>query len=252
MATFVHHIACITCGSSDARAVYSDGSEYCFSCGATNRADRPGFVVAEDEKSFTLPRDLAQDFPEQVFKWIQPTGIEIHDLIRNGYFYSQFTGGLYRLLDRERHSSNVSRRVLDTNASSADVRWLLGNRTSTSKSQFLGSKEETDGYVQLSSASGLPQGRTTGLIVVEDSLSAIKCARLMDSIPLFGSSISNNKLTRIVKGYERVYIWLDSDKYRNAQHIAIRCKVLGKQAECIYTELDPKYLNANEVIDAKI
>ena len=35
---FVKHIACEGCGSSDARAVYSDGSEYCFNCKTHSRA----------------------------------------------------------------------------------------------------------------------------------------------------------------------------------------------------------------------
>lgn len=32
MANFVKHVACEECGSSDARAIYSDGSWYCWSC----------------------------------------------------------------------------------------------------------------------------------------------------------------------------------------------------------------------------
>lgn len=240
MATFVKHVACQSCGSSDARAIYSDGSEYCFSCGATSRADRPGFSSTEDEKPFSLPRDLVQEYPEAVFKWIQPTQLSAHDLIRNRYFYSKFTGGLYRLLGGPSHHG--LRESVGSSSNAADVRWLLAG-SSAPKSRFFGSKEEASGLIQLS-----PEGSTTGLIVVEDSLSAIKCARLMDSIPLFGSSISNDKLARIVKGYKQVYIWLDSDKYKNAQHIAIRCQLLGKEAKCIYTELDPKYLNPHEVI----
>ena len=30
--TFIKHTSCESCGSSDANAVYSDGSTYCFSC----------------------------------------------------------------------------------------------------------------------------------------------------------------------------------------------------------------------------
>ena len=32
MADFVKHTSCDNCGSSDARALYSDGSWYCWSC----------------------------------------------------------------------------------------------------------------------------------------------------------------------------------------------------------------------------
>lgn len=49
MADFVHHEAC-TCGSSDARAVYSDGSKFCFSCGeyfkSNGEKERPSRAIS--------------------------------------------------------------------------------------------------------------------------------------------------------------------------------------------------------------
>ena len=36
---FITHQACPSCPSSDALAIYSDGHEYCFSCGYTNFAN---------------------------------------------------------------------------------------------------------------------------------------------------------------------------------------------------------------------
>lgn len=39
---FVMHIACDSCGSSDANALYSDGHTHCFSCGATTQPDNSG------------------------------------------------------------------------------------------------------------------------------------------------------------------------------------------------------------------
>ena len=36
---FLRHEACDKCGSSDAKAVYSDGSTYCFACKTAIRAD---------------------------------------------------------------------------------------------------------------------------------------------------------------------------------------------------------------------
>lgn len=84
--------------------------------------------------------------------------------------------------------------------------------------------------------------------LVEDSLSAIKVSRVIDSIPLFGSSINNDKLVRILKGYDRVYVWLDENKFTTAQSIAVRCQLLGVDAKVIYSQLDPKYCNAEEFI----
>ena len=43
---FIKHIGCEECGSSDANALYSDGSTYCFSCKTTKQA---GAVQIKDE-----------------------------------------------------------------------------------------------------------------------------------------------------------------------------------------------------------
>ena len=36
--TFIKHTECSSCGSSDANAVYSDGSTYCFSCKKSSKS----------------------------------------------------------------------------------------------------------------------------------------------------------------------------------------------------------------------
>lgn len=68
----------------------------------------------------------------------------------------------------------------------------------------------------------------------------------MDCYPLFGSSIGNGKLSRLVAPYDTVWVWLDSDKLNAARSIAERCLMLGKQAHVVFTQQDPKYLNADE------
>ena len=48
---FLRHEPCSCCGSSDARAVYDDGSEYCFSCEDYKLADdSTGMVNKQKEK----------------------------------------------------------------------------------------------------------------------------------------------------------------------------------------------------------
>lgn len=50
--THLYHESCPACGSSDARAVYSDGHTYCFSCGAHT----PGEGAVEDRPRAAQPR----------------------------------------------------------------------------------------------------------------------------------------------------------------------------------------------------
>jgi KaiC/GvpD/RAD55 family RecA-like ATPase/ribosomal protein L37E len=44
LAAFIKHTSCDSCGSSDARAVYEDASQHCFSCGFTKPSDE--FIAA--------------------------------------------------------------------------------------------------------------------------------------------------------------------------------------------------------------
>jgi ribosomal protein L37AE/L43A len=51
MAVFIRHESCEKCGSSDAKAVYDDGSWHCFSCRATKASDEYLEEVQEQKKS---------------------------------------------------------------------------------------------------------------------------------------------------------------------------------------------------------
>lgn len=263
MATFVKHTSCKRCGSSDALAHYSDGGEYCFSCGAVGGADRPGFLSAtSEEPSFKLPDSLSRNFTQEQLNWIKPTGITVTELIQNDY-YSQVNGLLWRVLE---HGCAESRRVAPHGSGPKNrfygVKSTINGTIPCRRSggEGMGShllqngrphyeEKNGDSLQQEGASSSIHSaGNFHCLVIVEDSLSAIKCARHLDAVPLFGSSISNEKLVRITKEYKLIYVWLDSDKYSQAQLIAGRIKMLGKQSRVIYTELDPKYLDANHYV----
>lgn len=257
MAVFLYHGPCSRCTSSDALAHYSDGATYCFSCGsgsgsnAASFSAKEAFLEEEDEELPLLPSDLSRSFPQEVLEWVQPTGVTYAELIRNGYFFSRTERGLLRVLSQERlggtHSGTTCdgrvsgrnpyevRRIFRNDAGSEGVAWK------GPKTLFRGNKEDTYGGVQ-----PLDGGRKGEVCIVEDSLSAIKVGRVVDGYPLFGSSVSKDKLTRITQGYDKVFVWLDSDKLNNARQIAEQCLMLGKRASVIHTDLDPKYLDAND------
>ena len=81
MADFVEHTSCDKCGSSDANALYDDGSTYCFSCGKptgggdkhkevkrVNKKDKPVYYDGEFESlpKRHIARDLAKFFGVKV------------------------------------------------------------------------------------------------------------------------------------------------------------------------------------------
>ena len=244
MATFVRHTACPVCGSSDALAHYSDGSSYCYSHGKpVSHSDKPGFIVVDEEgPDWSLPHDLSTDnFPIEFFQWISPTGLTLGELLAHNYFFSKSTGRVWRVLFNSQPQAVC--RTMGGRGDAAESRSIYGSFQGP-KARFYGSKEETFAY----SGSDKLQLRNS-LVIVEDSLSAIKTGRHCCSIPLFGSSISNSKLAAICKnGYESIYVWLDSDKLRAAHSIAERITMLGIKSSVVLTEDDPKYLNAQDYI----
>lgn len=275
MAIFKHHTSCPKCGSSDALAVYDDFGTYCFSCGTVGGATVPSFrkeTDEYDEDAVVLPHDLSHDFPQEVVDWIAPTGLTIQELYANRYFFSKSAGGLVRLLYRE-HLPIIPE-CLRSNLGAFETRFLYRKLQTTSpKSKFTGSKENVYAYcgppnsVLQQTASTASEQACTGqgkkangqvhcdgrrrprqLVIVEDSLSSLKVGRVTCSAPLFGSSISNNKLSRLVKPFDEVVVWLDSDKLNSARNISARVQMLGKKSRVVYTELDPKYLNAEDYI----
>jgi hypothetical protein len=88
------------------------------------------------------------------------------------------------------------------------------------------------------------------LVIVEDCISAIKIARISDSMPVLGSDINRDKLSRLRAYYGpscRVVVWLDGNMYHKAQRMAQRMNLLGMNASAVYTELDPKCYTIEEI-----
>ena len=264
VAQFIRHTSCDSCGSSDANAEYSDGSSYCFSCGIPGGPKRPGFV-GKEEKHYNLPDDLSHDFDEHVFNFVKPTDISYEELLKNGYSYSK----RFKYLLREVRGTTVGLRGYDIR----NLQSVLPGAKQAPKSLFFGSKEFAEATISAAPLSG-KQGPTqlgsgthqthpvfeeqssqstqvghspSLLVCCEDSLSSIKIARVADSCALFGTKCSPNKLARITKGYERVVIWLDSDRWGDAVGLADSVRCLGIYGEAVFTKDDPKYHSEDSI-----
>jgi len=258
VAIFLRHEPCPRCGSSDALAIYSDGGSFCFSCGIPSGATTPSFREEEDEEQPLLPSDLSLDFPQEVLNWIKPTGISIHELIHHQYFYSKSTSALVRTFFPG--STRTLHQCSRIRSGPYDCRFGFKQHTKT-KSKFYGRKENVYAFSYYGQDNSLQQENYdtrswkevcsklgTQLVIVEDSLSSIKIGRHTCAIPLFGSSISKEKLVKMTQQFEEIIVWLDSDKLNAARQIADRIKLLGKKTKVVYTELDPKYLNASDYL----
>jgi hypothetical protein len=93
------------------------------------------------------------------------------------------------------------------------------------------------------------------LVVVEDSVSAAKISRQCDAMPCLGSHLPVKKIIALKPFYERLTVWLDSNKLKEAMEIADKAKWVGMGASVIHTDLDPKEYDDKEVgrcIDGRI
>jgi len=85
------------------------------------------------------------------------------------------------------------------------------------------------------------------LVIVEDPVSAIKIARISDSMPLLGSNLPISKLNTLKRRYKRLIIWLDHDKGENAYKIAQKARLIGFEVRVILTKEDPKCYTTQEI-----
>ncbi|MFZ2190128.1 MAG: hypothetical protein WAV48_05070 [Candidatus Magasanikiibacteriota bacterium] len=69
-------------------------------------------------------------------------------------------------------------------------------------------------------------------------------------MPLLGTHIAKEKLMALrASGYTDLIVWLDSDKYREARNIADQAKLIGFKARAQFTELDPKDLDQQTIME---
>jgi hypothetical protein len=98
------------------------------------------------------------------------------------------------------------------------------------------------------SLSATTYGDSSTLILTEDILSAIKVSKVYMGMPLLGTHISRSKLAKVCTGVERLVVWLDEDKWREARQIADAAKLIGINAKTLLTPKDPKEYNDNEIL----
>lgn len=65
---FIKHTSCEGCGSSDANAVYSDGSAFCFSCKKTQAKDTQDTEVDFSVVQTNLNLDEINELPVDTFR----------------------------------------------------------------------------------------------------------------------------------------------------------------------------------------
>lgn len=231
---YVGHEPCPKCGSKDNLARYESGSGYCFGCGeyfhrlgGHRMVVQPGNGAKSKDVHQTglrpPPDDCNTEFPSKVVEWISKYDLTPADLIKHNVVWSKSREQLiYRFFGEGKDL----------------VLWQARNFREgvTHKDRFFTGGTPNEVVAAYHSS----QSRSTG-VIVEDCISAIKvCQAGGDGIPCFGSTLSDKKLTRLAGLYDRLYIWLDFDKFKESTKMARKAGLLGCSTRTVCTEDDPK------------
>ncbi len=254
MAKFLYNGPCSFCGSKDNRAHYDDGSEWCWGCHKYSSATVvPWTKNEEEEKTWTLPDDLSTNYPECVLAYAKKYEIQIDELLRENYRWSEKYQSLYALYFSGGTGSPTAANARSFRPNVGAIktettRFHSMERGKFPKYRFLGSKADIFPVFR-----GNPQQREAPnrnqqtLVLTEDALSSLKIGRQMDAMPLLGTSLSMDKTKRIAGLYSRCIVWLDRDKFREAWEIATKLKWLGVSTKVVLTDKDPKEYTDSEI-----
>ena len=239
MARFLKHIGCDACGSSDAKAVYDDGSSFCFSCRTINSAKVSPYVTQnankqDDEevliKAVRYPSDVSQHYSEGAVAWCQKYDINIEQLLQNNIYYSASRDQL----------------IFGFEAEGQLLAYQARNLNPVSKSKRYYTCGDVNELLPIYHCRHpLPDGvNSRRLVLVEDCLSAIKVSYVeglgADSMPLLGSGISRTKLSRLRPFYDLLNVFLDPDMWHKSLSIVKQAQLLGFRARPIQSDRDPK------------
>jgi hypothetical protein len=251
MANFLRHTSCPSCGSRDNLARYDDGSAFCFGCHFTERGTESAFVrdrrrsLIQDEEvpTISLPKDAETNLPGCVVKYLSTYGISVREALGIGVLSSPYKRQL--IYPYYTDNGDGTRTLACYQARNFDQQ--------ASGPKYFNKGKTTDIVPIIhcsigSSANGAAGKRYNGrLVITEDALSALKVARQCDAMPALGTNVPVKKLQIISRTYTRLTVWLDSDKWREARHIADNFKWLGLSADTIFTEKDPKEYSDDEI-----
>lgn len=231
MAEYVKSGPCEACGSSDARALYTDGTSFCFSCSTytnTNLKERLKPRKSHERAVKIIDTTSWQySIPKQARDWLYKYHITDAEISHYGIRWNPAltskqwdgpTGALAMPIFENGKVVCVSYRLFDPDKT----------------------KSITLGYRSYTPLTTKPTGSYSKLVIVEDYISAIKVSRFLPCIPLLGSNLPDDAILRLSKGSTILLIWLDEDKCVTAIKIAQKARLIGLEAHTIYTEKDPK------------
>lgn len=235
MSSFLLHKPCSRCGSSDANGIYDDDHEYCFSCGYYKPSKiKSASQVAkllqpkQEQVRGELPYDFTTAIPKEPYSWLKQYAITSEEISNNNIGWSDTNSMLIFPFYGEQ-----------------DVLLCWQGRYFPARSPKVYTSGFPDNHTLLHHSSSRRSVRR--VVVVEDSISAIKVSRVCDSSELLGSNLSMHKAVGLSRLYSHLTLWLDSDKLKSSIKFCEKYNTLFAEVDYIFTELDPKEYNTEQI-----
>lgn len=246
MSVFLRHSPCPRCGSRDNLGIWDD-HEYCFGCKyyrdlrslgtMVGALDPPGRVSREPihsrssrDISLTLPVSSGEFRTSPGFLWLNKYGITLKEIALRGIIWDASSQHLvYPIYDGDGTPIFYSVR----NFSGVGPKALHFPK---------GQSPPIDIHRQRAQ-------KSPTIVCVEDVVSAIKVARVIDCICLYGSAISKETAKYLAKEYDCLLVWLDFDKTTEALKYTRRYQHLFKKTDIVVSEKDPKEYSTTEIKD---
>ena len=246
---FLRHEPCPKCGPVQDRAgdnlgVYSDGHKWCFACGyyvassgITNIQDIRTRINKEIQEKknlpLHLPYDLTHILPLRAANWLLGYGITSEEINKYKIGWSPAYNRLvFPCFD---DVGNV-------------LMWQGRYFPELGKDDVNRSKYFTNGKPEsILALFGHEESEIETVCCVEDFISAIKVARIMPSMCLWGSELSISRLRRLSMLFSNIIIWLDADKASYSARCEIKARPYFSKVTGLYTSQDPKFYTIEEI-----
>lgn len=208
----------------DNLAVYSDGSEHCFSCSFHKHP--VGFrspVKKEINDTKVLPYDYTSEVEPAGWKWLLQWGLPYS-------YWKPFVG----------YSRSFGRLVFKV----GDTAFSIGRLVEPDK-------EGRKWYVwgDCHSHAELLGDKGSCTVLVEDIVSCHKVAQVEECMALFGTELHNAHIYALRDGTTRpIVLWLDDDQKGFVARKALRLQMLtNRPVTIVHTREDPKGLSIKEI-----
>ena len=246
---FLRHEPCPKCGPVQDRAgdnlgIYADGHKWCFACGyyvassgITNIQDIRARINKEIQERknlpLHLPNDLTHILPLRAANWLLGYGITSEEINKYKIGWSpSYNRLIFPCFD---DMGNV-------------LMWQGRYFSELGKEDVNRSKYFTQGKREsISAIFGHEESEIETVCCVEDFISAIKVARIIPSMCLWGSELSISRLRRLSIIFTNIIIWLDADKASYSARCEIKARPYFNKVTGLYTPHDPKCYTTEEI-----